>query len=645
MDYEAKRQRLMNWKPPGSEPAGLMTMVLRGGPLHAGGSLASLIPKSVGPTPALDESAEGAADTESIAQAASLKPARKKGGPHKPAEADCKRRRRMMNAFVAILILVGSVKASSLARQVAEADDTEAYELISLAFEGKRTATLACRLSSLTAYFASAWSEVWPPTSDSTYGFFRSWASASEAASRAPRFLETLRFLKVLSFELDAVTTNPILLGYSLRQTRRLGLRRQAGALESEVVSKLEEIVAVGALDHTCLLVAGGFLLALLLRARFSDLASWTGGVRRTKDSIYVEVERTKTSGRLTDRLPLFLVGPLELTTSWAWLDAWLALRTDLRLTQRDPVFPAREEDGSWAAEPARLQDVNRTLKQIFTTIGCTMASVTTHSAKATLLHWAAVYGLSTETRARLGYHATAEGGSVKSYSRDILASPVAELSEMLGAIRRGEWKPDDQTHGPVEGESVDSIIADTAPFLQTDPVAIETHETFDREAAIEWYGKALVDSYGIVGDSEAVDDEGQVGFSVEQEPEGSATQMWSSGVTDREGSVHGGDDYKSSDPSECESTDNDASNADSDEEAERLILSRAEVALGLDRSIDLRRYMNMDRLTIHAGRPGEPLKTRCGLPVASLQLLACGEASAVDGKDERHECLKCFKR
>ena len=74
MDYEAKRQRLMNWKPPGSEPAGLMTMVLRGGPLHAGAALQSLIPAAMGPTPALDEPAH----IVSAGCVESLKPARAK---------------------------------------------------------------------------------------------------------------------------------------------------------------------------------------------------------------------------------------------------------------------------------------------------------------------------------------------------------------------------------------------------------------------------------------------------------------------------------------------------------------------------------------------------------------------------------------
>ena len=115
--------------------------------------------------------------------------------------------------------------------------------------------------------------------------------------------------------------------------------------------------------------------------------------------------------------------------------------------------------------------------------------------------------------------------------------------------------------------------------------------------------------------------------------------------IEDDAGSFYGGDDYQSSDPSSCKSTDDDASNADSDEETERLILARAEVALGLDSAVDLRRYMNTERLTIHAGRPGQPSKTRCGLPVAALRLLACGEAHADDGGDEQKMCLKCFKQ
>ena len=622
VDYEAKRQRLMNWKPPGSEPAGLMTMVLRGGPLHAGAALQSLIPAAMGPTPALDEPAH----IVSAGCVESLKPARPKTTTHRPAEPDSKRRRRMIAAFVGILLLTGSITSSELAAQVAAASEIEAYELTSLALESKRTATLACRLSSLTAYLASYWRVIWPPTKESTYSFFRTWATEAEAASRAPRFLEALRFLGGLEFDLSQVTTNPILIGYSLRQTRRLGLRRQASALEVEVVAKLEEVVALGALDHTCMLVAGGFLLALLLRARFSDLATWRHGINRTKDSLYIEVETTKTSGRMTDRLPLFLVGPLQLTTNWSWLDAWMGIRSSLGLTQRDPVFPARMEDGSWAAEPARLQDVNRTLKQIFTTIGFDLASVTTHAAKATLLHWSAVYGLSTETRARLGYHAKAEGGSVKSYSRDVLANPVAELSGMLEKIRSGDWKPNEQTHGRV-GASLEQGIADTAPFVQTVSLAIETHELPSESVAVE----------GQMGVS--------AGTPVEHEPEGSATQMWGSGVTDDIGSAYVGDDYQSSDPSVCESTDDDASNADSDDEKERLIMARAEVALGLDSEVDLRRYMNIERLTIHAGRPGKPLKTRCGLPVAALQLLACGEVHADDGKDEQRMCMKCFKQ
>ena len=97
---------------------------------------------------------------------------------------------------------------------------------------------------------------------------------------------------------------------------------------------------------------------------------------------------------------------------------------------------------------------------------------------------------------------------------------------------------------------------------------------------------------------------------------------------------------------SSCKSTDSDATNAESDVEAERLIISHAEAALGTDESIDLRRYMNVQvaRSTIHAGRPGVPGKTRCGIDVGSLQLLAAGNSELVDLDDESKKCKKCFR-
>ena len=624
---EEKKRRMMAWKAPWNEPSGLIAAVVSGKPLAAASSLCTLVPSATGPTPAIDTDdalrldGDGGDMDDRSSGALPIRSKRNRPRPSrklKPSESDSIRRSRMLGAFVTIVLLAGGSGASLFADQICSADGAERLELMGLALEGKRTATLACRLTSITSYLSSSCRSVWPPTADSTYSFFRSCATAHHAASRAARFLEALRFLKVLGFNLDSITESPILTGYSLRQSRRLGLRKQATALEPAMVAKLEEVVAIGALDPTCLIVAGGFLLALLLRARFSDLGSWTGGVSRNRCSVSVEVVTTKTSGSITDRLGLYLVGPTALLTKWDWIGSWLGARASLGLTDHDPVFPAGDDDGHWTEEPARLQDVNRTLKQIFTLLNFDLIGVSTHAAKATLLHWAALYGLSLECRERLGYHASKSGGSVRAYSRDHLAKPVEELTQMLEAMRAANWSPDAgwHQHGFQWGDDLAETISPTAPFV-SDPSIIE-------EASSSTPPCAQADP---PCDSIAVDN-----------PDEWTAEELSTGAPLDEIDLSGS--------SSCDSTDSDASNAESDEEAERLIISTAEAALGTDRSIDIRRYMNVQvaRSTIHAGRPGVVSRTRCGIDVESLQLLASGNSELVDLEDESKMCKKCFR-
>ena len=584
---------MLAWTAPWNASSGLIAAVVSGKPLAAGSSLSTLVPLAVGPTPAIDTDDDATLDTlgASIGPPKVLKLGRRKARNPKPSEAESARRTRLLKAFLAILLLGGSASGSCFAGKVAHQDDSAvALDLTSLALEGKRTATLACRLSSLTAYLGMDGLQ-WPPSADSVYEFFGRWATASHAASRSARFLEALRFLKVLGFDLEAVTESPVLVGWSIRQTRRLGLRSQAAALDLSLVAQLEQIVALGALDLNCLLVAGGFLLMILLRARFSDLASWTGGLVINSVSVQVQVVTTKTSGRISDRLALYLVGPRRLLTDWDWLDSWLKLRRKSGLTDNDPVFPAKGDDG-WDSEPATLQGVNRTLKHVFTVLKHG-AAVTTHSAKATLLHWCALYGLSAETRARLGYHVGADGGSVRAYSRDRLAKPVAELTSMLDCIRRGEWSPDDGA-----GPRTELEISPTAPF------------------------EADGDSFP------------------------SPTKMWGgpSLDTDDDGrDLIADDDERASESSSCDSTD-----SESDEEVEDAIVRQAESLLGLCGAVDCRRFMNPAKDgKQHGGRPGSLTHTRCGLAipggsnVSILVALASGESETSEASSL---CKKCFR-
>ena len=70
---------------------------------------------------------------------------------------------------------------------------------------------------------------------------------------------------------------------------------------------------------------------------------------------------------------------------------------------------------------------------------------VSSQGLNATLLGWSSLFGLSSETRARLGYHKLGSGqtASMQSYARDKLYGPVQELTKMLEAMSEGKFCPD----------------------------------------------------------------------------------------------------------------------------------------------------------------------------------------------------------
>ena len=62
---------------------------------------------------------------------------------------------------------------------------------------------------------------------------------------------------------------------------------------------------------------------------------------------------------------------------------------------------------------------------------------------KATLLSWAAKFGLPPAIRRKLGGHAKPKEKSTIAYSRDELAGPLRQLKDVLEAVRLGRFDPD----------------------------------------------------------------------------------------------------------------------------------------------------------------------------------------------------------
>ena len=96
-----------------------------------------------------------------------------------------------------------------------------------------------------------------------------------------------------------------------------------------------------------------------------------------------------------------------------------------------------------------RTSDGALILAQILTEEGVAdVPSYGTHSAKATLLSWAAKAGLAPELRKLLGGHADAKDRTMHAYSRDVMARPLQELALLLSKVRSGEFAPDETRSG-----------------------------------------------------------------------------------------------------------------------------------------------------------------------------------------------------
>ena len=83
---------------------------------------------------------------------------------------------------------------------------------------------------------------------------------------------------------------------------------------------------------------------------------------------------------------------------------------------------------------------------------------VSSHSLKATLLSWAARYGLSPATRSLLGRHTSSLNETFAVYSRDLMVGPVAELQNVLDAISKGDFSPNLQRSNFFKPQSQDAV-------------------------------------------------------------------------------------------------------------------------------------------------------------------------------------------
>ena len=164
---------------------------------------------------------------------------------------------------------------------------------------------------------------------------------------------------------------------------------------------------------------AGFFLLMIYARAKFSDAQSSSTII---EDTIETDFGRDGFLKALAHRskTPITLARKTRyIPMTASWLQA--IKEADLPLGKGKPLLPP-QSDAGWSSCPITAHVAAIWLKSLLRA-GCAPAQDVigygTHSCKATVLSWAAKFGLDSNTRARLGYHSRGAGGTELVYARD----------------------------------------------------------------------------------------------------------------------------------------------------------------------------------------------------------------------------------
>ena len=237
--------------------------------------------------------------------------------------------------------------------------------------------------------------------------------------------------------ELVRIAASKRIIGASSEKLERLPPRRQAKAMSPEQVCILEVFVAdtgQSFLDRQILWI---YLVMSALRARFADLRNLIS--HSVADRLLeVQPRKTKTSRLDKSRLPLAMVGPTELFSDADWFDVHLESRNFRGIPFGEWEFSPSNIGHEFLNTPCKTSDYSSALRQVLTRLNFVDPdSYSAHSAKATMLSFAAFSGMTPEDRGILGYHRpTGVSGSVRSYDRSKQIAQVLKLAGHLETYR-----------------------------------------------------------------------------------------------------------------------------------------------------------------------------------------------------------------
>ena len=329
-------------------------------------------------------------------------------------------------------------------------EDTEVLNSLEDIFGAKATSTLNKRASAMLQYVNWAsmrgHEPIFPMEEKQAYEYVKV-LNATAGATVSMSFREALNFCKhVVGMEgVDKPLQSKRIQGACLRQLTAKGPAKQASPFTYDQLVFLEGLVLdrEGTYDA---LAAGTILVTVLGRCRWSDLNYVHVVSLEDPQIMELGTFEHKTAGlqgrkgRLLPILvPIFCFGPRSWVKSWQHTAVFFG--QDWNRSPLGPLLPVLNSEETLGAVPVTSADITKFLQS------CLQAEphqrLSSHSGKATLLSWAAKFGLPLETREILGRHSRSASTTAAIYSRDLQGHAIEGLMSVLHAVRSGRFNPE----------------------------------------------------------------------------------------------------------------------------------------------------------------------------------------------------------
>ena len=366
-----------------------------------------------------------------------------------------------------LVVLRCNLEASITGRQILEECTNEqsqqkAYDIVDAVLGVKSPATLIKRANALLAFLRwhdrAGNADANPFQEHVVWDYFQFLKNTDAPATKADTMLSSLRFaLHILGFScLAGAVSSRRLVGACELMLSGKRLLRQALVLTVKQVISLHTILEDAERHIVDRALVAYLLFALYGRCRNSDLLAihtLTPDFGVAGGYVIITTCNHK-SGRMaalkTRLLPI--VVPARGVDGSIWASTALKVISEAGCPTRNfdegPLLPAPSNGfGDFMQRGLRSSEVSKMLRTFLGTNSDVRPDsdeiVSSHSLKATLLAWAARFGMTPQTRSLLGRHTSCLNETFAIYSRDLACAPVAELQRMIDAIHDGSFSPD----------------------------------------------------------------------------------------------------------------------------------------------------------------------------------------------------------